>query len=319
MRLREITGALGALLLLLAAAEVAAGIVFSALEDGGWHLYTQSEPGSVPVAIQTPKISGDKGAPRLSPRGHEVAFEVTGGGLHVCPVDGDRPCRSVAMNDGYAVRPAWNPASGGLVFAHFTFEADEETSTLHQADVTLERIEPMIQQTGIQDFPDVSPGGGRLAYTSWLTVMPYRGGVSVVQQLWTLDLTRGRAGQLLLSNASDIHPRWSPDGSRLAFSSNRSGRYEIWTVAADGSNPRQVTDGPGDKTWPAWSPDGARILFSHTQGGRAGLSLVSLGSGEIAPYQPFGPDADIQLKDADWRAGTEQPGSTTLIDQETLP
>lgn len=311
--------ALGLLLLLMVTPDVAAGIVFSALEDSGWHLYTQSQPGGVPVAIHTPGISGDKGAPRLSPRGHEVAFEVTGGGLHVCPVDGDRPCRSVAMDEGYAVRPVWDPATGGLVFAHFGFEADEERSTLHRSDVTLQRVEPVVQQTGIQDFPDVSPDGGRLAYTSWLTIMPYRGGVSVVQQIWTLDLARGRAGQLLLSNASNIHPRWSPDGRRLAFSSNRTGRYEIWIVAADGSDPRQVTDGPGDKTWPAWSPDGARILFTYTQGGRTGLSLVTLGSREITSYQPFGPDSDIQLKDADWRAETERPVSATLIDLETSP
>jgi Tol biopolymer transport system component len=135
--------------------------------------------------------------------------------------------------------------------------------------------------------------------------MPYRGGVSVVQQLWILDLARGRAGQLLLSNASDIHPRWSPDGSRLAFSSNRTGRYEIWTVAADGSGARQVTDGPGEKTWPTWSPDGKRILFTHTQSGRSGVSLVSIEGGEITPYQPFGAGAAIQIKDADWRAASD--------------
>jgi Tol biopolymer transport system component len=167
-------------------------------------------------------------------------------------------------------------------------------------------VEPIIQQTGIQDFPDVSPDGSRLAYTSWLTVMPYRGRVRVVQQLWTLNLVRGEAGQLLLSNASDIHPRWSPDGKRLAFSSNRTGRYEIFTVGADGIGLQQVTGGPGDKTWPAWSPDGQRILFTHVQEGRSGLSFVNLGSGEILPHEPFGADANIQLRDPDWRrAGPE--------------
>jgi Tol biopolymer transport system component len=295
--------ALGLAMMLTIMATAEANIVFSALQDGFWRLYYQANPAAQPQPIPTPEIAGDKGAPRFSPDGTQVAFEVTGGGLHVCPVQGSSACLTAVLKDGYPVRPAWNPRTGKLVFAHFTFKADEEQSTLKRADSALAHIEPVIQQTGIQDFPDISPDGTHLAYTSWLTVMPYRGGVSVVQQLWTLDLTRGRAGQLLLSNASDIHPRWSPDGSRLAFSSNRTGRYELWTVAADGSDPRQVTEGPGDKTWPAWSPDGARILFTHTQGGRAGLSLVTLVSGKITAYQPFGPDADIQLKDADWRAG----------------
>lgn len=280
-----------------------AQVVFSALKDGTWRLYHQAAPTAAPALVPTPGVNGDQGAPRLSPSGAEVAFEVTGGGLWVCPLDASAPCRVLAPDRGSPVRPAWQPRTGGLVFARYTATAEEEQSTLQQADRALTHIEPVIDQTGIQDFPDLSPDGTRLAYTSWLTVMPYRGGVSVVQQLWTLDLVRGRAGQLVLSNASDIHPRWSPDGSRLAFSSNRSGRYEIWVVAANGSDPRQVTDGPGDKTWPVWSPDGSQCLFTHVQGGRTGLSLVTLGSGEMVPYRPFGINADIEIRDADWRAG----------------
>ena len=298
--------ALRALVLLLGAtASVQAAVVFSALTNGHWQLYYQAEPGAKPRALPTPGITGDRGAPRLAPNGTEVAFEVTGGGLHICPVNGSDPCRSAVLDQGYPARPAWNPRTGALVFAHYTFKADEEDSTLKRADSRLAHVEPVIDQTGIQDFPDVSPDGGRLAYTSWLTVMPHRGGVSVVQQLWNLDLARGRAGQLMLSNASDIHPRWSPDGSRLAFSSNRTGRYEIWTVAADGSDARQVTDGPGEKTWPTWSPDGTRILFTHTQAGRTGLALVDVAGGGISPYRPFGPGTAIQLKDADWRAAAD--------------
>lgn len=300
-----ICGALG-LLLAVVCAPSSAGVVFSALQDGTWHLYHQADLDSAPARIRTMRIDGDMGAARLSPDGSEVAFEVTGAGLHVCPITDDGGCRSLDQEGGYAVRPAWHPGARGLVFAHFTFQADEEVSTLHRADASLKQVEPIIQQTGIQDFPDVSPDGSRLAYTSWLTVMPYRGRVRVVQQLWTLNLVRGEAGQLLLSNASDIHPRWSPDGKRLAFSSNRTGRYEIFTVGADGIGLQQVTGGPGDKTWPAWSPDGQRILFTHVQEGRSGLSFVNRGSGEILPHEPFGADANIQLRDPDWRrAGPE--------------
>ena len=289
-------------LFLVASKNTQAALVFSALQEGVWQVYHQPVPNSPPQRMAARSISGDQGAPRLSPDGKRVAFEVTGGGLHVCPLEGTGDCHSVAVGQGYPVRPAWNARTGELIFVHFTFKADEEQSTMKRGSDTLTEITPVIEQTGIQDFPDVSPDGRTLAYTSWLTVMPYRGAVSVVQQLWTLDLGRGRAGQLLLSNASDIHPRWSPDGTRLAFSSNRSGRYEIWTVGAKGNDPRQITEGPGEKTWPAWSPDGSRLLFTHTQGGRSGLSLVTSDGGAITPYTPFGPDAALQLKDADWRA-----------------
>ena len=63
----------------------------------------------------------------------------------------------------------------------------------------------------------------------------------------------------------DRLPTWSPDGSRIGFFSDRSGRYEIWTILPDGRELRQLTrTGPnsgreGALIWPQWSPDGSRM------------------------------------------------------------
>jgi Tol biopolymer transport system component len=60
----------------------------------------------------------------------------------------------------------------------------------------------------------------------------------------------------------DRYPRWSPDGKNIVFTSDRSGKYEIWTLDVDALNLRQLTfDSLGDTTFPVWSPDGSRILF----------------------------------------------------------
>src|SRR5688572_9363351 len=60
----------------------------------------------------------------------------------------------------------------------------------------------------------------------------------------------------------DRYPRWSPDGKRIAFTSDRTGRYELWMLDADATNLRQLTfDTAGDTTFPLWSPDGTQILF----------------------------------------------------------
>ena len=58
---------------------------------------------------------------------------------------------------------------------------------------------------------------------------------------------RRRIGSRPLSHDSpglDVRPAWSPDGSRIAFTSNRDGNYEIYVMNADGSNPRNVTVAP---------------------------------------------------------------------------
>ncbi|HSS22366.1 MAG TPA: protein kinase [Pyrinomonadaceae bacterium] len=60
----------------------------------------------------------------------------------------------------------------------------------------------------------------------------------------------------------DRYPRWSPDGKKIAFASDRSGSYEIWMIDTDGTNLKQVTfaSAPGT-SFPLWSPDGKKLLF----------------------------------------------------------
>ncbi|HTO87759.1 MAG TPA: protein kinase [Thermoanaerobaculia bacterium] len=60
----------------------------------------------------------------------------------------------------------------------------------------------------------------------------------------------------------DRGPKFSPDGKRLAFYSNRSGRYDIWSINLDGSGLTPITKGAAHTPWfPNWSPDGSRIAF----------------------------------------------------------
>jgi len=66
------------------------------------------------------------------------------------------------------------------------------------------------------------------------------------------------------STAIEYHPRFSPDGTQLAFVSDRNGHRALWISAADGSGSRQVTDLRELITgFPRWSPDGTRLAF-HT-------------------------------------------------------
>jgi Tol biopolymer transport system component len=63
------------------------------------------------------------------------------------------------------------------------------------------------------------------------------------------------------NRTNDGLPGWSPDGAKMAFSSNQSGKYEIWTMNSDGSDRRRLTDLKSFSFMPKWSPDGAKIAF----------------------------------------------------------
>ena len=67
--------------------------------------------------------------------------------------------------------------------------------------------------------------------------------------------------QLTVNAATDHRPTWSPDGTRIAFHSDRDGDFEIYTMRSDSTDVRQLTVND-DRDWsPAWSPDGTRIAF----------------------------------------------------------
>jgi Tol biopolymer transport system component len=69
--------------------------------------------------------------------------------------------------------------------------------------------------------------------------------------------------RLTTNPACDQYPAWSPDGSTIAFHSNRSGTWHIYTVPATGGNVKQLTAWPGLQGQPDYSPDGTKIAFVY--------------------------------------------------------
>ena len=81
------------------------------------------------------------------------------------------------------------------------------------------------------------------------------------------------------STYNEFSPDLSPDGSRLIFVSNRTGKTEIWMADAGGKNLRQITDSPSVITAPHFSPDGSQIVYYAMTNGNADIFSISTDGG----------------------------------------
>jgi Tol biopolymer transport system component len=88
--------------------------------------------------------------------------------------------------------------------------------------------------------------------------------------------------RFLSSTRTDAHAQYSPDGTKIAFESSRSGNSEIWVGNADGSNPFQLTFiGAPVSGLPRWSPDSKRIVFHSRPKGQADIFVIDAAGGPI--------------------------------------
>jgi len=75
---------------------------------------------------------------------------------------------------------------------------------------------------------------------------------------------------------------WSPDGSRISFSSNEGGTFNVYVMRADGSHPTRLTN-TGASVWTSWSPDSKRIAFSSTRNGNTDIYVMSADGSNAIP------------------------------------
>ena len=118
-------------------------------------------------------------------------------------------------------------------------------------------LEDLFRTKRVSDA-QVSPDGKWVAFV--VTVVDKAENL-LNSDIWLVSSDGKDSRQLTSSPKHDRHPRWSPDGKRIVFESNRGGSFQLYTIQVDGGEARQLTTLSTEATQPIWSPDGKRIAF----------------------------------------------------------
>lgn len=232
-------------------------IVLASIDTGRTRAITGPEPGTL----------GDID-PLFARDGRTVYFvravnEVTKD-LYAAPSGGGAPTR-LTFDNRKINGLTWSPDGTRLLFT-------STRSGMYAAwSVDPSGGDPRQLALGDEDVhqPSAAPAVGRVAYERWT----HRA------QLQRIDLARQApiaAGALVRSTRWDASPAYAPDGTRIAFTSNRAGPQGIWVSDRDGRDAVQIASFDGVFVdHPAWSPDGATIAFDASPGGRTAVYAVA--------------------------------------------
>jgi len=134
--------------------------------------------------------------------------------------------------------PCWSPNSREIAF----ISDRSGTAQVYLMDAEGSNIRRITSEGTRHDSPEWSPDGTQLAYTLMIG-----NGIDI----YVYNLKNNTIIKLTEDARRNENPSWSPDGRHIIFSSNRSGRYQLYTVDYDGSNLRQVTS-RGENKMPSW-------------------------------------------------------------------
>lgn len=205
---------------------------------------------------------------------------------------------------GAEVQAAAVIATNGKIAFSSTMDGDADIYTMNPDGsglVNLTNSLPGPHQTE----PAWSPDGTKLAFV--MGAMLNSAGVTTgFIQVMNADGTN--PVYLTLSNTgggTDYQPEWSPDGTKIAFTTRREGDFDIYIMNADGTNlhnifvSEPINSGQPGEADPSWSPDGSKLLYIQTNSLLA-KNIVVLDAAGVGPQQLIAAGLGVEFADPEW-------------------
>jgi len=281
-------------------------IAFWANDGGQRDIFTIAAAGGerVPVLQDAPL----DWSPTWSPDGRYIYFASDRGGsmnLWRVAVDeatgmrqGDPEPVTMGVQAQVAL-PSFSGDGSRLVVRSLLTAANPAAIPLDTQAETVGEPKLLFRQTGVRAPTSVSPDGQWLAYAN----LGERREDVFISRIDGTDLRR-----LTDDDARDRWPVWSPDGRELAFYSNRSGQWAIWTVRPDGSGLAPLSaDYDGELLYPVYDPIGTRLLAGASRSGAG--KVVSF---DLAAERPVTPVELARVEEGEFFPSSLSPDGRML-------
>ena len=217
-------------------------------------------------------------SPKWSPDGRRLVFEIPGSGIYATSDDGEGTTAIVRSSFaisgvGTPVEPAWSPDGNSIAFVSRSFAFGPESFSsvsrdIYVADVNGERVTQLTNTPGAAEYaPSWSPDGKMIVYDR--TVPATRG------DIWIMNADGSGQRELFATDENESYPSFSPDGSKIVFSSSRDGDSEIYVMDVTGEGLRKLTGNTYADWAPHWSADGSQIVFSSDRSGNDEVFVMS--------------------------------------------
>jgi Tol biopolymer transport system component len=261
-------------------------IAFQSDRDGNEDVYTITMDGE--LTKQSHGLWFD-GYPSWSPDGSQIAYthEEQSSRNYVYPymmqLNGVGEKIPGLSRFSFTYKPSWAPDGTRLVMYHYPSPGESIASYTNivvcdLANKTLAEITSLDKNDYDPVWSPVSEGQTvqRPEAEPWVTTDPKSANTGRIVysaqesegakfDLYVLDPMNGDKTQLTDNAANDVFPKWSPDGRKVAFVSDRDGLLNIYVMNADGTDQKALTSKIAYDTSPAWSPDGSKIVFVSTR------------------------------------------------------